>query len=129
MKRASKLLVILLALCQLVCVFSACNKDGSKHPAETDHGDDGVFAMTKENLAQYVIVVPHEKADSLKNIVGKLQLMIKQTPNNVSGSQTLSHAHFQQYVSEKGAAIEEPRFYLWVLEIREDGKMADVWNR
>lgn len=59
----------------------------------------------------------------------ELQLMIKQTPNNVSGSQTLSHAHFQQYVSEKGAAIEEPRFYLWVLEIREDGKMADVWNR
>lgn len=59
----------------------------------------------------------------------ELQLMIKQTPNNVSGSQTLSHAHFQQYVSGKGAAIEEPRFYLWVLEIREDGKMADVWSQ
>lgn len=59
----------------------------------------------------------------------ELQLMIKQTPNNALVVPDPLSCSLPTICVRKGAAIEEPRFYLWVLEIREDGKMADVWSR
>lgn len=60
----------------------------------------------------------------------ELQLMIKQTPNNVSAAWApLSHAHSQFRVPGRWAIIEEPVSCPWVLElgdIRECGKMADT---
>ena len=79
MKKVYKLLVFLLALCQLTCVFAACQKDESEvtsDTAETTQADDA-FALTIDNLGQYVIVVPEEKAKELNAVVSKLQRMVK----------------------------------------------------
>lgn len=82
----------------------------------------GVGGSLSQNLDQWTM-----RQSSLE-----LQLMIKQTPNNVSGAgPSLSCAHFQLHVSGRWATIAEPRSYSWVLdlrEIREDGKMANVWS-
>ena len=77
MKSFTKLLVVLLALCQLLCLFSACNQEGGEQTSETT-AEESASAMNKENFGKYVIVVPDAKATELKNIVAKLQTMIKQ---------------------------------------------------
>ena len=97
MKHFLKLIVLLIAFCQIACCFSACKKEQEETPAEIE------FDLTKEALAQYKIVIPHSNgelsaiATTLQGIINKAigtKLEIK-TDRVEEGSDTYCETEYE----------------------------------
>ena len=69
MKNITKILILILALCQIGC-FSACKKD------QGNTSGDIKFDLTKDNLAEYKIVIPSENIE-MNAVAIMLQGMIE----------------------------------------------------
>lgn len=143
---------VLRSICQQEWVGERCLKSLCE---DSNDLQDPVLSSAQAQRLMQLICYPHRLLDNedgenpqrqrIKRILQnldqwtmrqsslELQLMIKQTPNNVSGARhPLSHAHVQLHVPGRWATIEEPVSCPWVLElgdIRECGKMADAWGR
>lgn len=74
MKILTKIALLILVLCQLVCCFTGCNllKGGEKTTGES------TFELTEANLASYTIIVPSQSKDSMESVASFLQNTIYQ---------------------------------------------------
>ena len=74
MKILTKIALLILVLCQLVCCFTGCNllKGGEETTGES------TFELTEANLASYTIIVPSQSKDSMESVASFLQNMIYQ---------------------------------------------------
>ena len=70
MKNITKILILILALCQIVCCFSACKKD------KEDTDTEIAFDLTKENLSEYKIVIPQSSSE-MNSVAATLQGIIE----------------------------------------------------
>ena len=71
MKIGVRVLVILLTLCQLLCLFSGCKKK------EEDSGEDAPFSLQKDQLASYTIVYARSGGADMRETAIKLQGMLE----------------------------------------------------
>ena len=74
MKKLKKAVLLLLALCQLVVCFTAC--DRTTETEETT--SDGPFAVTAENLSSYTIILPSQASKPLESVASFLKSIISQ---------------------------------------------------
>ncbi|MBR2432364.1 MAG: hypothetical protein IKB23_05545 [Clostridia bacterium] len=97
MKRFIRIIVLLLAVCQIACCFSGCKKEQEETVQEP------AFDLTREQLAEYKIVVPDGNADmkaaatTLQGIIEKAvgaKLEIK-TDKVVEGSDTQCETEYE----------------------------------
>lgn len=74
MKILTKIALLILVLCQLVCCFTGCNllKGGEETTGES------TFELTEANLASYTIIVPSQSKDSMESVASFLQNIIYQ---------------------------------------------------
>lgn len=74
MKILTKIALLILVLCQLVCCFTGCNllKGGEETTGES------TFELTEANLASYTIIVPSQSKDSMESVASFLQNTIYQ---------------------------------------------------
>ena len=73
MKKITKLIVLLLTLCQIVGCFTACKKDAEA----TGEGAEPPFDLMVDQLAEYKIVIPHSTQTAMRPVATKLQGMIE----------------------------------------------------
>ena len=73
MKRFTKILILVLALCQICGCFFACT---DKETADTQENGEPAFTLTKEQLAQYTIVTP-ASISNINSVALKLQSVIE----------------------------------------------------
>ena len=82
MKKITKLLVLLLVVAQVICCVTACKKDQNAL-GETESSTESVVGLTKEGLAEYVIVVPAGKKNVFKDAIS----LINGTVSDMIGSE------------------------------------------
>ena len=112
MKRATKILVYLLVICQLLAVFAGC-KDKKKE--EDTNQAEAPFVLTLELLKSYVIVVDRNGGSELREVATSLQKSIEQKTGTklsikddyiVAGSPTFSEAEYEILIgrADRGAS-------------------------
>ena len=73
MKKITKLIVLLLTLCQIAGCFAACKKDAEG----TEDSSEPAFDLTAEQLSEYKLVIPHTTQTTMRSVATKLQGMIE----------------------------------------------------
>ena len=75
MKILTKIALLILILCQLVCCFTGCDllKGG-----EDETTAEPSYELTKENLSSYTIIVPSQSNENMESAASFLQNMIYQ---------------------------------------------------
>ena len=73
MKKITKLIVLLLTLCQIAGCFAACKKDAEG----TEDSSEPAFDLTVEQLSEYKLVIPHTTQTTMRSVATKLQGMIE----------------------------------------------------
>ena len=77
MKRITKILVLLLVICQLLSLFSGCKKNKEENTAEETQAESA-FDLTLELLKSYVIVWDRTGGSELREVATSMQKAIEQ---------------------------------------------------
>jgi len=76
MKKITGIAVLLLALLQILCCFSACKDRQTPTESETE-GGNAIFELTREALAQYTIVTPRQTTENMDMAANHIQSSVK----------------------------------------------------